>query len=372
MADENPLVLIGGAPRSGTSMLVRALDSHPRVLMFPVEAGLIQRLALGGEPAEQSGKDLAFTDSDRLLGLADRVERMCGAAAEAVAKQYREVDTARFKRVLLELTEQPAGPPGLEALRALGRAWLEASPHLRDRYGNTKGLLLAFKMPLYSEWLAAGHAGSVHCLGLMRDPVDRYASSKARRLSAGKLREVEPLAEQDYAGFQADMWVASRSMLSKGLAEGWCTVIRYEEWQEAPEVAARHLAAALSIECTPSLLEQSIFGIPWGLPSAYGFDHDARSSRSREAQQAGRDAVLCDDERKYLRLKCDAAFAPSADPEQIAALRRHAGARFSAESQASWQARQHWIETANAAAFAAAACSKSFLDRVRQHRPALI
>ena len=270
----------------------------------------------------------------------------------------------------MELSDTAAGPPGLNTLRALGRAWLEASPHLRERYGNTSGLLFAFKMPLYSEWVAAAHAGFVHCLGLMRDPIERYASSKARRLAEGKRRDVEPLAAQDYASFQADLWVTSKSILADGVAAKWCTLIDYELWREAPEAAASHLASALSIECAPSLLEQSIFGVPWGLPSAYGFEHDPRSSRSRQAQQAGRDAILSDDERKYVQLKCDLAFATS--PQNWAALRRHAASRFAAESTESWQTRQRWMETTELPALGAVAITRQFLERVRQYRPALI
>jgi sulfotransferase family protein len=215
-----------GVPRSGTTLLVRLLDGHPRLLVLPREshAGDWHRAP---SPAlafrERRRKDGAFfPDPDRTGALiAFLGERLPGPAG--------------LREALLAIVEGYA-----RGLGSAGRAdaWVEKTPnHLR-------------LVPQLRE----AFGPSTRFLCMVRDPRDVAASQFSRWKRGGALH-VRTFAAR---------WAFS-DLLARRFEEsipGFRT-LRYEDLVARPEESMRGAADHLGIPWDSCLLDPTVLGAPW-------------------------------------------------------------------------------------------------------------
>ena len=166
----NRCVFIGGAPRTGTSLMVRMLDWHPDVLMFPVEPKGLANFFFG-DRIDRSGKEYDFTDRARLEDLSKAFVDLGEPYNAEIIDQF---DTNSFAEAADEARDY------IEGLRL---ALITGLVPVRQRYGDRRQYF-GLKNPFYVEASIAklsaySEAKFVIC---DRDAVARYASSKARTL----------------------------------------------------------------------------------------------------------------------------------------------------------------------------------------------
>ncbi len=321
-------LFLAGGPRTGTSMLVRHFDAHPDLLVFPIEVSLLRDVARTGDcaeaareyraPAGSARKELFFIERARLEAYVGRLQ------AEGLdrADLYRQVDGARFAEALAAALRAP-GPEGPgKLLLALGAALSAGHPAAGPP--PSAGRALALKLPFYAEMAAPALAAALpgaRFVHLLREPLPRYVSSKARRLRTRGGR-VGAVGTVDYTTFQIELGIASRVLAednARRLGSRYVHV-RFEDLVADSERALRGLCAALGLRYDPVLLAQTAFGQEQRVPSSHGFiDHEPERDAAR--RQAATLRITNADEREYVSARCEAAFG-APDPERLAALMR--------------------------------------------------
>jgi sulfotransferase family protein len=302
------LVLIGGAPRTGTSMLVRALDWHPELLAFPREPEFLSTIFFN-EKAEpvMTGKEFDFSDRARLDAMSQIFLRL---EEPEIFEFYKRFDTKAFAANYRTAYEQSRSVSCLQAyIRGLYEGLLSSSPSIHERHkGRHPHFVL--KMPFFTEatferYLALSF--DVHLIHIDRDPVERYASAKARSRSGGSLQAVGKL---NYATFQTFLHATS-NILVDGLAHKYparILKISYDELRTS--TAAERICDFLNIAWDDTLLRQTLHGMNQRLPSAFGFINRGGTADD-ELRHAALKSLMDNSEAIYVRDLHSAALTGS-------------------------------------------------------------
>lgn len=194
MFEGKRILLIGGAPRSGTTMLLSLLDSHPEVLAFPLEHGVLETFYGGfdksvflGEFIKNSyyGQQAFLSSADSFEAYSTRIKRILGLDVQL------EIDTDAFRNAYLQhITQEQIT---LERIfHALIFALCRSSDYYQKKIRDAK--YLVFKRPFYTELYAARAASDIDGLSvihIVRDVYERYSSAKARRVNSTDGRVVD-------------------------------------------------------------------------------------------------------------------------------------------------------------------------------------
>lgn len=265
---EPELLCIGGAPRSGTSLMLRMLDWHPDILMFPYEPkGLADRYFFEG-PIDFSGKEYVLADRCRL----DLLTEAFHALNEPHnAELMREFDTRAFAAAVSNCESYFGG---------LYAGLIAGSTQLRKRYSRSPrylGVKLPFYVEASVEKLSVGR--DVKFIVCDREPVARYASAKARALKGGA--SLRPVGQLDYATLQGVMHRVSRVLTDRAIKEGRSIIrIQYLETRFSQRDLLS-ICDCLGVNFHPVMLESTYFGQSQFLPSAYGFVNRADDDVSK-------------------------------------------------------------------------------------------
>lgn len=327
-------------------MVIRMLDWHPNILVFPREPEFLAAVFRNPNAVfTGSGKEFAFADRDRNATLAQRAQEQFGFAG---ANHFRSVSSTSFRDCFEDTYDALAGEhPVRRFLEALGSAWLFASPRNHERYARADALIFAFKHPFFCEALAAqllNAYSDVRLVGMKRHSVARYASAKQRRMSGKDHRIVSAVDGWDYPRYQVAVQLASEWLLRKlAIAHpDWICTLDYETLVSDTTTAQEALTHLLGISANNSMSTQSVMGVPWALPSAYGFYNDGSGLEIERRRRSGAEAVTSGEERAFISLchQLGTRSATSEDWEQLAATGRQC---FPHEDAKSHSLRVAWL-----------------------------
>lgn len=320
------LLLIGGAPRSGTSMVLRMLDCHPQVATFPREADFIP-LAVRGQldSGWRDCRDLEF-------GRRKRVDALALRQLEDWGTEHTPLQTfepAAFQTSFSAIWDGTGAEGGvMRFASALGSAFFAASPQMRMRYGDSAPDWFAFKKPFFAELLANTlfeREEPVHLLWIGRHWYGRYTSTKARRIKLAADKLIQPVGDLDYSSFQVLLGVLARR-LATGLAArfpGRVTIIEYEDLLASPREGAAAMAEGIGIRFDECLLESTYLGQSIAMPSSFSAANSQIGGKDGTCQQE-RNEVTSTAEREYIDLLTgfvtEAALTPSWVLERLRAI----------------------------------------------------
>jgi hypothetical protein len=266
-ANATPIFICGPA-RSGTTLLLRLLDSHPDLAVLPEEtyvyqdlllrrrlswlvvhaAELLDRQASIGVLARRPWRSLAFADRDALRRRlrtwtqsfkAD--EATASAAIDAALRQRADGDSCW--RPFLDVYDRLV--PGR---RAAARYWVEKTP------SNERFIALDERE----------FGGTARYLHVLRDPRDVAASWLKRR--------TEPPAERDRTLVRiCYLWSLSVHACAWGLRAypARYHAIRYEDLVRLTRDVIRDVCRFLGLPMTPQMLEPTRLGEPVALNTSY-------------------------------------------------------------------------------------------------------
>jgi hypothetical protein len=257
MAEKNLLldhpIFICGHPKSGTSLLVSLLDSHPQLLVYPNETFFFR-----GFVPEISNRDL-----DEKISLAQRYllhffeERLSNSNDQQPDQNLPYLDYVKTCELMRnEIRENGIRHDGDllgASICAYGLAhgilspdtnyWLEKTPYNEH-----------FAQMIYKWWPDA------RCIHIVRDPRDNFATYQ---------RKHQGLSADDFslgwnsstkAGFHNRDRYGKRNYL----------LLRYEDLTSDPEKSLQQIIALLEIHDEEILRIPTYNGIPWEGNSQYG------------------------------------------------------------------------------------------------------
>ena len=353
---EANILFICGAPRSGTSMLVRAFDWHPEVIMFPFEINIVsQFFSLSPEEfkkylttsflSRKAGKQSIFANRDSLISLANLLETHYKYDANII----RKINTDLFREAFYTQLNQVGNFDLYSSIRALVFAFVLAIEEIREKYDRPK--FIAIKIPFWIEFFGKDIAQEIpnsYFINIIRNPIDRYVSAKIRSLQNinGKLRN--PLLNKvDYATAQADIHITSQyfaKLNSKNMPQRY-HIVRYEQLLKDWTSNITKLCDWLGIRYTRSLEMQTLLGQSQYLPSSFGFLNKSPTLNTIQ-RFIGKLRYTSNPERNYLRYRLMSISEPSylKDERFLRKLKQFMSSCYKLESDSSYQYRINWLK----------------------------
>ena len=283
-------VFIGGAPRSGTTLLLALLDSHPELLVFPKETYLF----------DQSIKKAGTNDTGRLarylLSQTEIAELNPQWSADmgsdgALGKtRLRNFNFAAFeKNFLWRSLQRPTGGPR-HVLHSLFRAYLEMWPTAHE-----SPRIYVEKTPgndYFSEHLFT-HFPEAKLIQIVRDPRAVYASrQQVLRQRRGRHTKAFRLVNE----WNRSIWQRHRL---RDRPEQFLS-IRYEDLLANPRSVLGQVCRFIGISVEPLTLAPTKAGQNWPGNSSFG---DCFSGISQVPLNRWKDD-LSDDEVAWIEYHC--------------------------------------------------------------------
>lgn len=254
---EKKILLIGGAPRSGTTLLCNLFDSHPQFLVFPFEHSTIEQYYWN--KGNQLFFESEFIDK-RKYG------QQSILASEDEINQYTKKMRSQYGNDFLTNVNPRAFKEGYQrylrvkghslenVLRALALGLVSSNEYAKLKMDKVK--YIVFKQPMYTELFARyvnQDIGSVKFVQITRDPIARYASAKKRRLVLhdikGKKLSYLNKVNFTYGHTQIDMaadYLANRNLIDVGNKSYF--VARYEDLLGDISSFFRNMSLFLDVE----------------------------------------------------------------------------------------------------------------------------
>lgn len=278
-------VFVGGAGRSGTSLLCWLFDWHPEILVFFGEVPVFSKYWMYPEDKREEffrntfltpeeGKHSRFVNPD---ALAEFNQKM--------AKEFKgfnnptdlDIDTGLFHNTYQELLKRDNVQLLRRIFEGFGKGLIAGCPKLSERYA-IKGIkYFLFKHPYYTELYAQRIASLIpksKFIHVVRSPADRYISAKMFRVRQGSSK----VNGVDFCFAHAETWISSRFLAEQNLevlGDEAYKIVYYEKLTANPEKEMRKLADWLGIEYSDLLLNPTVLGSSAGDNSSF----DERSSR---------------------------------------------------------------------------------------------
>lgn len=258
-------IFICGHPKSGTTLLVSLLDSHPQLLVYPNETFFFR-----GFVPEMRKRDL-----DEKVSLAQRYllhffERDLDDPENEVPEEASGnqvfVDYAKTCQEMINEVEKNGirhdGDLLSSAIIAYARInqkdssstkyWIEKTPYNEH-----------FAQTIFSWWPEA------HCIHIVRDPRDNFLTYKRKHLG---------LSAEDFSvGWNSSLKAGLENM--KNYGKDHYLILRYEDLTLEPEKTLQELIDFLGIEDDEVLRIPTSNGIPWEGNSQFGDKFQGISSK---------------------------------------------------------------------------------------------
>jgi hypothetical protein len=277
-------IFIGGVRRSGTTLLHRMLDGHPRLLVYPLEDCIVrdsffenrvfQLHELHGLLESGNAKAvLAYMTSNPKLALA--LESRIDTSDAALSRRHLHLGRSEVldNQVDSDLFEHSF----IETFRALdSREWTVAEVLRMWMFSffyacNVRG------MSTYVAWVTKcpdeGRCFPLYTrlfpdcrvIHLIRDPRGFYASESR------KADSVKPGPPDRRIRQAAELWAAGLVNLREAdrVAHGRSLSIRYEDLLKNPENTMRTVADFVQVDYCDSLLQPTFRGRPWGANTSF-------------------------------------------------------------------------------------------------------
>ncbi|MDF1499249.1 MAG: sulfotransferase [Anaerolineales bacterium] len=261
-------VFICGHPKSGTSLLMTMLDSHPELIVYPEESHFFRRFrpACGAHPE----KNIEEIVREYLLHIFEWNRDDPPGHQEGFAdRDYSSIDSDRVRDLFRESIRQREGGSEIAlpaAMFSYGSAtgqvsdqtkyWVEKTPY-NEQYAED----------IFRYW------PNSKCLHIVRDPRDNYASYKRKQ------------TDWQPEHFSYSWWRSLRYGQNnvERFGSARYLLIRYEDLVEEPEKAINEIILCLGIDDDPILRRPTRAGRVWMGNSMFGDQF-----RSISAKPAGR------------------------------------------------------------------------------------
>ena len=300
-------ILIGGLPRSGTSMLMRVLDGHSRLVVLPREGSFIEQYSFGKLSDYASVNELlnlpelVFADENKYGEL---ISRARGDHRKNLLRLNTALFRAEFLRVMNNNSYSHILPKMFDALAG---AFIKSHPALADTM-NAKHFVV--KIPFFAERMFADLSmimPSSKLIYIRRNAEERYASS-AVRVERTKSRSPKKL-DFDYFTFQFLLNVTSEYYLKRAMVkmpanvmeisyEDFC--LRFNAYQDKlcdfMGIEYEHIFNKLTYLGCEMHETGSSYGFKKSIPSLHALPEDAIEKFKNElaALRTGLDLVLAD------------------------------------------------------------------------------
>lgn len=186
------LVFIGGAPRSGTTLLSNMLDSHPDFLVFPMEHAVFETYF--NCPDKNVFHSKFITDralgQQAILGNSEAYQAYEQKVRRVLKRDWLlQIDSGLFRKEYESSISQRSISLQSVFLALMG-ALCKSSEYHRDKLATAK--FWVFKQPFYTELYCDRARKELEAtfLHVVRDVLSRYSSAKARRIRTveGKIK----------------------------------------------------------------------------------------------------------------------------------------------------------------------------------------
>jgi hypothetical protein len=253
-------IFLGGAPKSGTTLLLGLLESHPDLLVFPEEVALFNRavLRVGGQDARALARHILQHTEVRRLS-----EK--GAPPARPGEAENQVDYSFFNYPVFEknfrarVETRPDGGPR-HVLQSLFHAYAETLDPPRDRPRR-----LVEKTPAndyFAPWIFR-YFPEATLIQVVRDPRAVFASRRQRLLHDSP--------RHTKAFRLVNEWNRSvqQRLEYKNQPERFLS-IRYEDLVNDPRPVVERICALIDVDASPLSLLPTRGGRAWGGNSSYG------------------------------------------------------------------------------------------------------
>jgi hypothetical protein len=262
-------LFLGGAPKSGTSLLLSLLDGHPELVVLPEETHFLEERAAYSALDGCQARLRRLLEKSELRLLGRRIVSQTREAPSADVRNYSGVDHQRFTRLAAHFVTQPWTDDSLlfsETLRAYAIAtgsnwrdcvrWVEKSPGNETCADTLFGLFPNAKL-----------------LQVVRDPRAVFASRKQRLLNRyGRYTKAHRLVRE---------WNQSSRQIPKLIGRrDQYLAIRYEDLVQAPRETLERACHFIGIKLLPELFAPTRAGGQWQGNSAF---HKAFSGISKQS-----------------------------------------------------------------------------------------
>jgi hypothetical protein len=256
-------VFICGHPKSGTSLLMTMLDSHPELIVYPEESHFFRRFL----PARQMHpqKNIEETARENLLHIFDWNQEDPPMHQEGFPdRDYSKLSAAAIWDYFHQITRENDDPHvalpaaifsyGIETGQMSDRTryWVEKTPY-NEQYAEK----------IFQYW---PHS---KCLHIVRDPRDNYASYKRKQID---------WRPEDFAySWWNSVRSAQKNFERYGLRR--YLIIRYEDLVEKPEDNIGVIISFLGIDDDPILRRPTRAGGLWMGNSMFGDNFQSISAK---------------------------------------------------------------------------------------------
>ena len=265
---EKAATFICGHPKSGTSLILTLLDSHPQLIVYPEESHFFRRF--NDQAVDLEIEDEKLLAQELILhiftwnqdapppsqaGFPDRdysnvdYERVCAAFAQFLVDSGNEHHQVLSSAILAygEVTRQ---------LSPLSRRWVEKTPYNEN-----------FAEDIFSWWPEA------KCIHVMRDPRDNYTSYRRKQPDWSATSFARSWHQSAQAGWRNQ----------EHYGEDRYLIMRYEDLLEQPEQSIAAICKFLCISDDPILRRPTRSGQIWGGNSMFDerFDGISRNPIGR-------------------------------------------------------------------------------------------
>jgi hypothetical protein len=261
---QDSVTFISGHPKSGTSLIMTLLDSHPQLIVYPEETGFFRRFAWRTVDVPLEDR---FRLAEELLFHIFRwdAKKPHPSQEKFLDRDYSDVPYEAVKTLYYRNIDTfgKAHPDILSAVvLAFGEAsgqltsntkyWVEKTPH--NEYHADK---------IFAWWPEA------RCIHIVRDPRDNYASYRRKHPEWGPEYFAFSWRNSIHRGWRNRAQYGRERYL----------IIRYEDLVIDLEKTISTVRRFLDIKDDPSLRQPTRNGRPWGGNSMFGERFDGVSER---------------------------------------------------------------------------------------------
>lgn len=277
-------VFVGGAGRSGTSLMYWLFDWHPEIMVFLGEVPVISKYWMNPETqredyfrnsflSAEEGKQARFVDPDALANFNQKMSREFKGFNNPTAL---DINTELFRKTYLESLDRDKKHLLRRIFEGLGKGLIAGCSKLSTRYELNGTKYFLYKLPFYTELYAQRIASIIpksKFIHMVRSPKDRYISAKMFQLRqrSSKVNGV------DFCFAHTETWIASRFLAEKNLealGDEKYRIVYYEKLIADTDKEMRKLAVWLGIRFSDSLLMPTVLGLNAG-------DNSSFNNRSR-------------------------------------------------------------------------------------------
>lgn len=251
---KNNPIFICGHRKSGTTLMLNSLDSHPELSVFPVDSNFFYKYYPVCETEKYSkNKKISVMINGIIANLENDLDKFSKKDRDDIKFNITE-----FKKDFLSLVEKTEYQPK-DMLISLALAFKKNYLNLSTQ---TKWVEKTTSTEIYAmdvfKWFP--HAKFIH---IVRDPRDNWASLKSgwnkryKKFNDSKERLLQSLIDRCKIGMEFAKY--NQILFGKERYK----VIRYEDLTTSPDTTLKDVSKFLKIQFNEIMLKPTIFGKLW-------------------------------------------------------------------------------------------------------------